>query len=310
MSKKEKLLIFILNTLLCIASIVFTVTMMDGWGVFVLIVCFAVPSACLAVGIISFVLNKHAIEKTCFVVIVCAFIIIVAIAVISKTAHLNDYSTDAEKIERLTEIIRSTGSWGMLVYVFVQILQVVILPLPAVVCYIPGSQIWGAGMATLLASVGVLIGSVIAYCIGRFFGKKAVIWIAGKEVTDKYISYIGNRGKIIFVLMQILPFFPDDILCMIAGLTSMSFPFFLAVMILVRPLIIAAYCYLGNGSIIPFSGWGIPVWIAIFAVCIVLAVLSFKYQDRVEKWLVSKFKRNKDKANEEDKEAEEKSDTE
>ncbi|MDE7438954.1 MAG: VTT domain-containing protein [Clostridia bacterium] len=304
MSKKEKLIIFILNTLLCIAAMVFTVTMMDGWGVFVLIICYAVPSICLAVGIVSFTLNKHAIEKSCFVVMVCAFIIIVTISVISKTARLGNYESDTEKIERLTEIIRNTGKWGMIVYVFIQILQVVILPLPAVVCYVPGSQIWGAGMATLLASIGVLIGSVIAYSIGRFFGKKAVIWIAGKEVTDKYITYIGNKGKVIFVLMQVLPFFPDDILCMIAGLTSMSFPYFLAVMILVRPLIIAAYCYLGNGSIIPFSGWGIPVWIAIFAVCIILAALSFKYQDRVEKWLVAKFKRNKDKPEDEENEVE------
>ena len=299
MSKKEKLLIFILNTLLCIAAIVFTATMMDGWGVFVLCVCYIIPSACLLVGIIAYALNKHTILKSCFVIMICVFIIVGAISSISKIARLGDYKSDTEKIERLTEIIRNTGKWGMVVYVLVQILQVVILPLPAVVCYVPGSRIWGAGIATLLASVGVVIGSVIAYCIGRFFGKKAVIWIAGKETTDKYINYIGNRGKVIFILMQILPFFPDDILCMIAGLTSMSFPFFLAVMILVRPLIIAAYCYLGSGSIIPFSGWGIPVWIAIFAVCISLAVLSFIYQDRVEKWLVSKFGKNKDKAIEE-----------
>lgn len=293
MSKKEKLLIFIFNTLLCITSVIVTATLMDGWGVFVLVVCYAIPSIGLIIGILSFALEKQMILKSCFVVMVCVFIVLTTIAVISKTARLNDYKSDTEKIERLTEVIRNTGEWGMVVYVLIQILQVVILPLPAVVCYVPGSGIWGAGIATLLASTGVVIGSVIAYSIGRFFGKKAVIWIAGKETTDKYINYIGNKGKTIFVLMQILPFFPDDILCMIAGLTSMSFPFFLAVMVLVRPLIIAAYCYLGNGSVIPFSGWGIPVWIAIFAVCIVLAVLSFKYQDRVEKWLVSKFRKNR-----------------
>ena len=294
MSKKEKLIIFILNTLLCIAAIVFTATMMDGWGVFVLVICYLVPSASLVVGIIAYVLNKHAILKSCFVIMICAFIIIGAVALISFAFNLNDYKSDSERIERLTQVIKNTGKWGMTVYVFIQVLQVVILPLPAVVCYVPGSRIWGAGMATLLASIGVLIGSVIAYVIGRFAGKKAVIWIAGKDTTEKYIKYIGNRGKVIFVLMQILPFFPDDILCMIAGLTAMNFPFFLAVMVLVRPLIIAAYCYLGSGSIIPFSGWGIPVWVAIFAVCIILAVLSFKYQDRVEKWLVSKFRKNKD----------------
>ena len=97
--------------------------------------------------------------------------------------------------------------------------------------------------------------------------------------------------------MQILPFFPDDILCLVAGLTKMNFPFFLVTMVLVRPAIVATYCYLGSGELIPFSGWGIPVWIAIAVVCVVLAVLSFKYQDKIEGWLKSKtdklFKRDK-----------------
>lgn len=293
MKQQVKLTVLILNILLGISIILLTALMMNGWGVFVKTVCYGIAVLGIVTGIIAFCLKKEALLKTCFVVIVCAALVIGIIALMSKMAHLNDYKTDAEKIERLTEIIRNTGKWGMLVYVLIQILQVVILPLPAAVCYIPGSQIWGALNSTLLASAGVLIGSVISYVIGRFFGKKVVIWIAGKETTEKYAAYIGNRGKVIFVLMQILPFFPDDILCMVAGLTSMNFPFFLVTMILVRPLVIAAYCFLGSGTLIPFSGWGIAVWIAIFAVCIVLAVLSFKYQDRFEKWLIDKFSRNK-----------------
>ena len=74
----------------------------------------------------------------------------------------------------------------------------------------------------------------------------------------------------------------------------MNFAFFFVTMLVVRPLIIAAYCYLGSGEIIPFTGWGIAVWICIFAVCIVLAVLSWKYQEKFENWLVSKFSKKKD----------------
>lgn len=295
MNKKSKIAIFIINILLCACVAFETGFLMYGWGIGVKIFCYGLAAVGLAFGIVVFVLDKQALLKTCFLAMACACVIITVIAVLSNLAHLNEYPTDAEKIERLTDIIRSTGEWGMLVFVLIQILQVVILPLPAVVCYVPGSQIWGPLTATLLASAGVLAGSLIAYAIGRFFGKRAAEWIAGKEAVDKYAKYIGNKGKVIFLLMQILPFFPDDILCIVAGLTAMNFPFFLATILLVRPLIIALYCYLGTGSIIPFSGWGIPVWIAIFAVCVVLAVLSFKYQDRIEKWLVSKFrKKNKD----------------
>ncbi|MGN1061245.1 MAG: TVP38/TMEM64 family protein, partial [Candidatus Coproplasma sp.] len=147
--------------------------------------------------------------------------------------------------------------------------------------------------ATLIASAGAITGSVIAYVLGKYCGKPLVVWIAGKETTEKYTNILSKKGKILFLMMQILPFFPDDIICIVAGLTCMNFAFFMATIVVVRPAIIAMYCYLGSGTIIPFSGWGIPVWIAIFAVCIILAVLSFKYQDKVETWLVKKFKRKK-----------------
>lgn len=293
MSKTSKTIIFVINILLSAAVALEMALMLYSWGLFVKILCYGIAATGLIFGTVVFVLDKEALLKTCFLLMVCACIVITVIAVLSEFANLNDYPTDSEKIGRLTDLIRSTGERGMLVFVVIQILQVLVLPLPAAVCYIPGSQIWGAFTATLLASAGVIVGSLIAYAIGRFFGKRAAEWIAGKEAVEKYVKFIGNKGKVIFLLMQILPFFPDDILCIIAGLTAMSFPFFLVTIIVVRPIIIALYCFLGTGSIIPFSGWGIPVWITVFAVCIVLAVLSLKYQDKIEKWLVSRFRKKK-----------------
>lgn len=267
--------------------------MMSGWSVAVRSICFILGGIGAVLGAVFFALSKLSLLKGVFVLVCCALVLDATLACLSVFGHLNEYPEDSQKIARLTEIIKSTGKYGMLVFVIIQILQVVILPLPAVVCYVPGSAIWGPLTATLLASVGVLIGSLTAYALGKFFGKRVVIWIAGKENTEKYVSYIGKRGKFLFVIMQILPFFPDDILCLVAGLTSMNFIFFLATMVIVRPCIIATYCFLGSGTVIPFSGWGIPVWIAIFAVCIVLVILSFKYQDKFEQWLATKFTRQK-----------------
>lgn len=293
MSVKGKITILIVNILMCVASVLLTYFFMSSWGVLIRVAFYVIAGIGIAVSLVTFFWNKLAILKSAFVLLILAIVVLIAFIVISEVGHLNDYESDEEKINGLVKIISDTGAWGMVVYVLIQILQVVILPLPAVVCYVPGSIIWGAPMATLLASIGVIIGSVIAYFIGRIWGKKAVIWIAGKETTEKYSAYFGKRGKGIFVIMQILPFFPDDILCMVAGLTSMNFVFFIIVMCTVRPAIISVYCFLGSGDIIPFSGWGIYVWVAIFAVCIAFAVLSFKYQDKFESWLVSKFSRKK-----------------
>lgn len=298
MNVKSKILIFILDVLFCAGIVMETAFLMYGWGTFVKVACYSVAAVGIIVGIVSFALKKTPLLKTCFLIMLCAAVIVTVIALLSVFTGLNDYPTDSGKVDRITEIIRSTGGWGMALFFFIQILQVLALPLPALVCYVPGTRIWGPLYATLLASAGVITGSLIAYFIGKFFGKRAAEWIAGKEVVEKYSKIIGGKGKFLFLLMQILPFFPDDMLCIIAGLTAMNFPFFLVTIVLVRPIIIALYCYMGTGNVIPFSGWGIPVWIAVFAVCIVLAVLSFKYQDKFESWLVSKF-RKKDKPPEE-----------
>lgn len=295
MNKTAKIVILTINILLCAAITLLTVFFMDGWGVLARVVFYCVSAAGAVVAVVTFILKKDALFKSAFILVICASIFLATFIILGEVVNINDYEDDKAKAEAIRKLLESTGGWGMAVYFLIQVLQVVILPLPALVCYLPGALIWGELTATLIASAGVIVGSLICYAIGKFWGKKAVIWIAGKENTEKYGAYLGKRGKVIFVLMQILPFFPDDILCMIAGLTAMNFPFFLATIVLVRPLIIAAYCYLGTGTIIPFDQpWGIAVWVIIFAVCIVLAVLSFKYQDRVEKWLVQKFsKQNK-----------------
>lgn len=291
--KKAGLPIFAINTLLCILTILSTALFINDWSVPVKLACYGIAVVGLIFGIVTYLLEKVTLLKGCFVIAVCVFSLIVIVALLGSFTDLGEYKSDADKIEKLVQIIRNTGRWGMLVYVLIQILQVVILPLPAAVCYIPGSLIWNGWTATLLASLGVVIGSVIAYVIGRVFGKKVVMWIAGRQTTEKYMDYIGSKGKIIFILMQILPFFPDDILCMVAGLTSMNFLFFMVTMIVIRPLIIAAYCFFGSGTVIPFEGWGIGAWIAIFMGFAVLAVLSFRYQDRFEQWMIGKFSKHR-----------------
>lgn len=293
MSRKAQVSIFISNVLLCVAVTLITFFLMNSWGVLVNVVFYSVACVGTVVSTVTFFLKKITLLKTAFVLLVFAAIVLAAFVAVSEIGHLNEYENDTDKINAIKSMIERTGAWGMIIFVIIQILQVVILPLPAVVCYVPGAMIWGAPLAMLLASIGVIAGSVLAYFIGKIWGKKAVIWIAGKETTEKYSAYFGKRGKGIFVIMQILPFFPDDILCMVSGLTGMNFWFFLTTICLIRPGIIAAYCFLGSGNLIPFSGWGIYVWIAIVAVCIVFAVLSFKYQDKFESWLICKFTRRK-----------------
>jgi len=253
----------------------------------------AVAYMCVVVftigDIIAFIFNKQSLSKSLFLFNIIALIIIGSFAIINLCGIFDNLS-DLEKIKQL---ILNSGNWGYIIYAVLTILNVVILPIPAFVLMVAGVAIFGAVKTFIITFIGVITGSVAAFLIGRFACKKLVIWCVGEEAIENYTKLIGKKGNALFVIMQLLPFFPDDILCMVAGLTAMSFTFFFASMIIVKPIYIATVCFMGTGSIIPFTGWGIPVWIAIFVVIAVAFILFCKNQNKIEAWL-GKFRKKDD----------------
>lgn len=188
-------------------------------------------------------------------------------------------------VESLRAFVEQNGAWSYAVFILLEILNIVVLPIPAFLIHLVGVALFGPVRAFFLICACVIVGSYIAFFLGRVCGKPVVRWCIGEAALDKYTRLLGRRGNLLFVMMQILPFFPDDILCMVAGVSGMSWGFFTFAMFLTRPLYIGAVCFFGSGSIIPFSGWGIPVWVALFCLMGVLFFLFCRYEEPIERAL-------------------------
>ncbi len=239
-------------------------------------------------------INKLSLAKTAFILNFVAFFIIGGLTILNLFGLFENFSN----INNIKKLILDSGNFGFLVYVILQLLNVVILPLPGFIFIIVGIAIFGAKTTFYLTVLSFILGSIISFYIGRIFGQKAVNWCIGEELTNKYKNMLGKKGDFLFAIMQILPFFPDDILCMVAGLTSMKFSYLLVVILIAKPLYVGAVCFLGTSTILPFSGWGIPIWILIFAILIVGFIAFCKYQDKIENFLqsiTSKRKKGKNK---------------
>ena len=92
--------------------------------------------------------------------------------------------------------------------------------------------------------------------------------------------------------MFLLPIFPDDVLCFVAGLSTMSWKFFIVLQLIARSFSVFATSYSLNGSIIPYNTWwGILIWCLIGIAIIALFVLLFKKGDKIEKWFFGLFKK-------------------
>ena len=94
--------------------------------------------------------------------------------------------------------------------------------------------------------------------------------------------------------MFLFPFFPDDVLCFVAGLSSMSVPYYIVMITITRIINIVVSAYSVNGSIIPYNTWwGILLWIAVFILVAALCYVIYKHGDKIENFFKSKFSKRK-----------------
>ena len=238
--------------------------------------------------IIFFCKAKMGWLKANFVIIVIAFVFTWGYYLF-VVFDLIKYLTDASAME---EALRNIGWWKYLVFFALQFLQVTFIPLPAMVTTVAGSVLFGPGIATLLSLAGIMLGSIVAFIIGDKCGERVVAWIIGEKQMKKYSTLLFDKGKYIFFLMMLFPLFPDDILCLVAGMTTMSFRFFLITIILTRPIGIVMTCYLSVS--IPYHGWGLAVWAVLIIIIVFAFWLSYKYKDQIEAYvtkLSEKFSR-------------------
>lgn len=143
----------------------------------------------------------------------------------------------------LQAYLNSTGLVGPLIFILIQIVQVVIPIIPGGVSTAAGVVLFGPWLGFLYNYIGIVIGSFINFFLARNYGKPFILHIVSEKVFDKYMAYAKNQQKFdtFFAIAIVAPVAPDDVLCLVAGLTHMKFKFFSWVIILGKPLTIAVY---------------------------------------------------------------------
>ncbi len=214
---------------------------------------------------------------------------VVLIAFICGYAYIKSSNilSTIDSPEKLVEVVNGFGVAGKIVFVTIQFLQVTFVPIPSTIVTGAGALLYPRFEAMFLSCCGLWIGSFLAFYLGRVFGFKIVKWILGEEVLVKYNNFIKGKDKVMLMFMFVLPVFPDDMLCMLAGLTSMSYPAFILIQLISRPINVGSTIFMVDiMELIPFRGWGIVVWSVLFICFVSLFVLLWKYSDKIEQSLL------------------------
>jgi uncharacterized membrane protein YdjX (TVP38/TMEM64 family) len=184
--------------------------------------------------------------------------------------------------QALQEYLEKKGVWMPVFYVALQYLQVVILPIPSIVSTLAGVAVFGVFKTIVYSLIGVVLGSWSAFYIGRKFGNKAVAWMIGMETLKKWQNRLKGKDNFLLTFMFLLPVFPDDVLCFMAGLSSMRTLYFIIMIMISRVLSVSATCY--SMEILPLNTWwGFSVWCVIFALFIIAFAFAYKNLDKIQK---------------------------
>lgn len=137
-------------------------------------------------------------------------------------------------LDSIQNFLLQFGIWTPLAFFLLQLLQIIIAPIPGGTIGLVGGALFGTVGGFLLSAAGTILGSSIVFLLSRRFGRPFVLKFASAEVVEKYDNIKEAKLNIILFLIFLFPLFPDDMLCFIAGLSAMPFKTFFIIVVLAR----------------------------------------------------------------------------
>ena len=138
--------------------------------------------------------------------------------------------------EELQAFLLQFGAAAGLVFLLVQVVQVVIPIIPGGASSTVGVLLFGAVQGFFLNYAGMCIGSVIAFYLSQRYGRRLLCAMFDDALIEKYESWTSanHRFTKLFAIAIVIPFMPDDFLCYLAGTTAMPWKHFIPIVFLGR----------------------------------------------------------------------------
>jgi len=120
------------------------------------------------------------------------------------------------------KLLTSFGRYSVPIFISLQILQVVIAPIPGDVTGVIGGYLYGPVWGTIYSTIGLTAGSWLAFALARLYGLPLVERVTIPSFIQKYDYFMKHGGVWVSFALFLIPGFPKDYFCYILGLTHMS----------------------------------------------------------------------------------------
>lgn len=132
-----------------------------------------------------------------------------------------------------------------LLFMLIQIIQIVVPIIPGGVTTVAGAMIFGTVWGFIYNYLSIILGSLLLFLLVRKYGRAFILLFVKEDEFRKYEQKLDSKTyEKFFIFCMVSPVSPADIVVMITGLTNMSVKRFLIIILLTKPLSIIGYSYL------------------------------------------------------------------
>jgi uncharacterized membrane protein YdjX (TVP38/TMEM64 family) len=192
--------------------------------------------------------------------------------------------------QHLKGYIRSFGAYSPPAYILLQIIQVVVAPIPGGAVEWLGGFLFGVKAGFIYSMIGLTLGSWLAFSFARIFEKVAVEKFVSEQTRKKFDYLVKHQGAILSFILFLIPGFPKDALCYILGLTPMHLGIFLIISTIGRIPGTLMACLQGGKAF----EHQYKTFLILLGISGLLVLVFYIYHEEIHNW-VKKFKEEKKK---------------
>lgn len=195
------------------------------------------------------------------------------------------YATGLVKLflskEHLLDFINRHRPYAALIFICLQTAQVVLAPVPGELTGFAGGLIFGPAWGVIYSTIGLTLGSWLAFSLARLLGRPLVERVVKAETIARYDYVMQHKGRLLAFIMFLIPGFPKDYLCYMLGVGHMRLRDFLVIVTVGRMLGTSLLTL--AGSYFESQRYG-PLFV-IIGLSLLLLLIVIVYRDRIERWL-------------------------
>jgi uncharacterized membrane protein YdjX (TVP38/TMEM64 family) len=207
--------------------------------------------------------------------LVAGIVAIIVIALLWFGPQLWQLAQDQAALESW---VASLGWWGPLALVALNAIQIVIAPIPGYVAQVAAGFLFGPFWGGLWASIGLLIGSTIAFWLARFYGRPLAGRLVGEDRLAQWEQITHSSSTLVWFVLLLGPI--GDLPYFLAGLARVSFVKIFVITLAVRipsTFVVAA----AGAGIVLLTWWQIAL---LLVALLGLLLLFFRYQEQIVRW--------------------------